>query len=134
MDIGVDQGVFHNDLVKTNDGKYIYKINEDRFEVNRFNRDFEQYKERRKDQMRKKLDEKLNILNRPVEPLPIYNQTVGEIAIGMKDAMLSILDDLLLFKINFHTFTKDGRLFYLGLVFILILIFIYFYDLLVKIN
>jgi len=134
MDIGVDQGVFHNDMIKTNDGKYIYKLNEDRYEINRFNRDFEQYKDRRRIEMRKRLDEKLAILNRQVEPLPIYNQSIGNIAIGAKDTLLSILDDLLLFNINFNTFTKDGRLFYLGIVLIIILIFIYFYDLMVAIN
>lgn len=130
MDIGIDQGAFHNDLIKTKDGKYIYKIDDNRFEIKRFNRDFEQYKERRKEQMRRKLDEKLAILNRPIEPIPIYNQTIGEIAIGAKDAFMGILDDILNFNLSFKILTKQGRLFYIGLISLSILVFVYLLDLL----
>ena len=128
MDVQIDQSVPRNDMIKEEDGKYIYRIDENRDEVDRFNRDFEQYKERRKKMMKIKLDEKLDRLNQPPEELPLYNQPVGSILIQTKDAWLNLLDDLLQFRFTLDTFTKENRLFHIGLTIVFVAIFMYVYS------
>lgn len=120
-----DMSNFNNDLIRTDDGKYYYRIEDDRFEVDRFNRQFEQYKQRRKEEMDKILQKKLDELNKPIPDTPIYNQPVGDILVQTKDEMLGILDDLLLYKFTSNTFIKNNRLFFIGILFLFVSIFIF---------
>ena len=78
--------------------------------------------------MNKKMEKKLEALSEPDVERPIYNKSIGEILIRTKDSMFGILDDLLSFKFEASTFTKDNRIFHIGIVilFIVILIFIYY--------
>lgn len=124
-----DNNKFGGYIYKDEEGKYIYKLNDSREEIDRFNRDFEQYKERRKKAMKEELDKKLEILNKEDNFDTIYNVTVGEILISTKDAIFGMLDDLLLFKFDYETFTKNNRLFYIGIVMIFIVFLIYLYIL-----
>jgi len=131
MDINVDQSVPRDDMVKLDSGLYKYRLEGDKFEIDRFNRDFEQYKERRKIEMKKKLDKKLEELNKPEEPIPIFNQSIGQILIQTKDALFNILDDLLQFKFTYETVLKDDRIFHLGITIVLITIFLLLYTVIV---
>ena len=131
MDINVDQNVPRDDMVKLDSGLYKYRLEGDKFEIDRFNRDFEQYKERRKIEMKKKLDKKLEELNKPEEPIPIFNQSIGQILIQTKDALFNILDDLLQFKFTYETVLKDDRIFHLGITIVLITIFLLLYTVIV---
>jgi hypothetical protein len=128
MNLGQDQATPRNDMIKKNNGTYIYKINENRFEVDRFNRDFDQYKIRRKLEMEESMRKRLEELNRPEPIPPVYQQPVGKILIDTKDAVFNIIDDLLQFKFNSSTFTKGGRLFYIGLLLLIIATLLYVYD------
>lgn len=116
MDIDIDLSTPRNDMIRDEEGKYIYRINEERNEIDRFNRDFNQYRERRKEEMKRKLDQKLAKLNEPIKETPIYNKPIGDILVSTKDAFFGILDDLM--KLNFGSdiFTKNNRLFHIGLV------------------
>lgn len=131
MDIDIDQADPRNDLIKENqDGKYIFKVDKDKFEIDRFNRVFDQYIDRRKEEMKKRMEQRLNELNKPVDPPPIYNLPLGEILIKTKDSMLNMLDDLLRFRFNLDTFTKNNRLFHIGVLTIIIGLVIYLYAVL----
>ncbi len=132
MDVGKDQASARQDMVKTNDGTYLYKINENRFEVDRFNRDFDQYKMRRKLEMSESMRRRLEELNTPEPEPPIYQQPIGKILIDTKDEIFNIIDDLLQFKISISTFTKANRLFYIGLIIIIIAVILYIYDLFIN--
>lgn len=128
MDVGVDLATPSNDLKRDEStGKYLYKINQNRFEVDRWNRDFEQYKERREKEKERKMKEKLDDLNKPVEKVPVYNLPLGQILINTKDALFEILDDLLQFHFEKETILKDDRLFYIGLILIIISLITYMY-------
>jgi uncharacterized protein YeaO (DUF488 family) len=124
MDIDVDQSTPRGDMKREPNGKYIYKLSPTKDDVDKFNRDFDQYKEQRKVEMQKQLDEKLAELNKPVIETPIYNQSVGEILIKTKDVVFDILDDLMQLKFEGILY-KNNRLFHIGLLLLLITIIMF---------
>jgi hypothetical protein len=131
---GVDRDLAEPDgsLKRVKDsGKYIYKINQNRFEVDRWNRDFEQYKERREKVKERKMKEKLDDLNKPIEKVPVYNLPLGKILINTKDAIFDILDDTLQFKFEKDTLLKENRLFYIGLSLMIIACVTYLYFMII---
>lgn len=131
MEVGQDLATPNNDLIRTDTGKYIYRIDGERFEVDRFNRDFEQYAERRRQVMDKTLNDKLEALNQPDPEPPVYEQPVGQILVDTKDGLFNLLDDLLQFKFSLDTFTKDNRLFFIGLTLVFIALFVLVYSMFV---
>ena len=91
MDVGIDQarpwaindkGEKYRDLVRFASGKYLYRMPNGELEIDRFNRDFDQYKERRRDTMRKniqKINESLQEPEEdPVNNIPISNTPVNK--------------------------------------------------------
>ena len=129
MQVGKDLSTPSNDLLRESDGKYIYKIGDNKFEIDKFNRDFEQYKTRRYEEMKQKMQQKLNELNIPEPEIPVYNLPVGEILVNAKDESFDTLDDLLQFKFTTTTITKNNRLFYFGFIIILIGLLVLIYKL-----
>jgi len=127
---GKDLGKASSDLRKFQDGSYFYQLDDQRFDVDKFNRDFEQYVRKRKDEQKRKLDDKLAQLNEPEPETLIYNKSIGNIFIDAKDSMFKFLDDLLQRKFTLDTFTKDNRLFYIGLVIVVIAVVIFLYNIL----
>jgi hypothetical protein len=132
MNIDVDQAVPRKDMVLQEDGKYIYvDQTNSKFDIDKFNRYYEQYRERRRATMQTKMQEKLAELNRPRTEIPVYNQSVPKIILDVKDSLFNLLDDLLQGKIELETFFKNNRLFYLGITLIFIAIFVYVYGVLI---
>jgi len=131
MDIGIDQGLPQGgDLKKIDNGKYFYKLDNGKFDIDKFNRDFDQYKDKRKIEMKEQLQKKLDDLNKKEPEIPAYNLSIGQTIINTKDTMVNTLDDLLQFKFNYETFSRDNRLYYLGLMFVIIgIIFFLYYSL-----
>ena len=119
MDLNVDQSDPRGDLYLDNEGKFYYKLDQDTLEIDRLNKDYNQYKKRRKINMAKKLDEKVGDINIHYSK-PITKQTLGEILVNTKDNMFYLLDDILQFKFSSKVFTENQRLFYIGLVFLCI--------------
>jgi hypothetical protein len=127
-DPAADLATPNNDLKRVEStGKYVYKINQNRFEVDRWNRDFDQYKQRREQEKERKMKEKLDDLNKPVDKIPVYNLPLGKILINTKDSIFDILDDLLQFRFEKETIIKDDRLFYIGLLLVIISMITYLY-------
>lgn len=127
MDINVDQGVPRGDLGRFESGKYLYELDDGTFDIDRFNRDFDQYKERRKREMQEKLDKRLSELNNPEPETPAYDLSIGQIAINIKDSIFNIIDDIINFKFSWNLLLKGNRLFYLGLVLIIFASIAYLY-------
>ncbi len=127
MDINVDQGAFQGNLGKTDEGKYLYKLDPTQFDIDKFNRDFEQYVDERKKSMQESIDKRLEELNRPPARTPVYDLSIGQISINTKDALFNTFDDLVHTKISTGTFLKENRLFYLGLTFIFVALIFFFY-------
>ena len=89
------------------------------FDLDKFNKKYEDVRKRRQKLLMNKQEDKLRKLNITTFKKKLHEYTVGEYAFGMKDAILGILGDLLRLQFTIQTFTKNNRLFYLGM-FILI--------------
>ena len=124
----LDQIQGNRDLVKLVDGSYLYVSKDGKFDIDRFNRDYDQYRIRRKDEMEKNIALKLAALNKPKPEVPIYQQSIGTILINTKDELFDTLDDVLQSKFELNTFTRNNRLFYIGLTMIFIACFIFLYT------
>jgi hypothetical protein len=95
-----------------------------------FNKNFEAEKDKQKI-INQFIDaEKLKLLNEQKEKKTLWQYNINEILIGLKDAWFDILDDLLQQNFNINIFTKEYRLFYIGLTFLIIGCIMYIYDLL----
>lgn len=125
MDVNIDQANPTDDFIGTDEGKYFYRTDTGEFDFDKFNLKFDQYKERRDAEKEKNMQEKLAKLNKPKKIIPIYGQPIGQVLIDTKNSLFELLDDILQGEINPITFTKNHRLFYIGLVLLFIAIFMY---------
>jgi len=95
------------------------------FDIKQFNTDFEKQLEDRKKAIERKEKDELEKLTQ-VEVLPkLHELSIARILINFKDSLFETLDDLLAFKFELETFTKNNRLFYLGLLIVLFVTFTY---------
>lgn len=60
-----------------------------------------------------------------------YNQTIFQIHDGIKHTWSNLLNDVLDHKFETNTFTKEHRLFYIGITFVIIVLIMCLYDTLV---
>ncbi len=127
MEIDKDFGMPNNDLVKQYDGKYIYKFSDGKLDIDHYNREFTQYSDKRRAEMKRVLAEKLEEMNKPKPVELIYDLSIGNIVINTKDAMFGILDDVVNLRFTNDIISKDNRLFYLGIVLIIIACLLFFY-------
>lgn len=93
-----------------------------------FNKKFEEQKLRIKNRSKKKEKELNSKLNNIVPYTPIYTQNLWSILVNLKNAWFDILDDLLNRKFSWEIFTKDSRLFYVGLTFCIIAIILFLLE------
>jgi hypothetical protein len=94
-----------------------------------FNKEFERMKEETKSKYKESNKKKLDKLSSTVIPIKtFYNQSVSEIFIGVKDTWFNILDDVLDQNFSVKIFTKENRLFYIGISLIIICIILIVYD------
>jgi hypothetical protein len=111
----------------TNDPSKAYTTN-GKFDLGKFNDAFAGQKESQK-KINNELDSyNLKMLGGDIVKKSLYQNDMGDIIIGIKNSWFFLMDDLLQQKISTNTFTKDNRLFYLGITFILIAIVMYIYN------
>jgi hypothetical protein len=89
----------------------------------KFNDMFNKTLSKQKIQNKVKQQVRIDGLNNKKEDVNIFDHSVGDTLINTKDAIFDILDDMLQFKFEKSTFTKENRLYYIG-IFILIIVFI----------
>lgn len=94
-----------------------------------FNQKFEQDKELTKQMIKSRERDRLEKLNQNEETKSLWNLSVIELLINTKDAWFETFDDLLDGKFSYDVFVKNNRLFYYGLTFILISIFVFVFSL-----
>lgn len=112
MDIGVDQGLPRGNLILTYDGRYFFKDKNGRIEIDRFSREFDQYKIRRIDHMENTIQ---NIQNNSQSKYIQYKISVTNIIININHTIQNIIYDLMNKKFTPNIFVKDNRSFYLGI-------------------
>jgi len=97
------------------------------FDLNKFNSAFSGMINETKLTNAKKDKKILDKLNKVEEAknVSLYNMSVVDFVIGIKDTWFNVLDDLLRLKLN--KVFEDNNLFFIGLTFILIAIFMYLY-------
>lgn len=103
---------------------------EDMFNINRFNKKFDEKimeQEIENDKLLKnKIEEEKN-----KQQDYFYDKSIGKILIDMKDNIIGIFSDLISGK-GFSSFTKDNRLFYLGVFLLLTIIIVEFFNNLIQ--
>jgi len=98
-----------------------------KLDLKKFNKEFERRKEIKKKESGEKIKKRLGILNKPVRTERIYDQSIGNILINIKNTWIGILDDLMDGNFNLTIFTTKNRLFYIGItiVFISLILFLF---------
>jgi len=100
----------------------------DRFDSKKFNQEFEKEIDIKKTRSKYIESEKLAKMSKEETTKSITNMTIAELLINIKDAWFDMIDDLLQNQFNLEIFTKNNRLFYIGLTLVVIIILIYIYD------
>jgi hypothetical protein len=99
-----------------------------KFDEKKFNKAFDEFKLNRRLDAREKEKSKLAQLAKAPEEKPFYKYSIGETLIAIKDNWFEILDDLLQYKIESKTFTKDLRPYFIGLTLIIVGVIIMLYQ------
>lgn len=98
------------------------------FNAAEFNKVFEQ-KIHEQNELNMKLDqERLAKLNSPGAPISIFSLSLMDIFIGIKDTLFGIIDDILTLKFSINIFTKNNRLYFLGIALMIVAVLLYLFD------
>lgn len=101
------------------------------FDLQKFNKAFEQNKVQTS-QINSSLEsQRLAKLNSLAPPLKPYQLSFSELLVGIKDSWFELIDELLQSQFYIETFTKKNRMFYIGLTIVIIVIIIYLYDVII---
>lgn len=128
-----DQNIWSVDVDRLNDNSGLAGIDmtpsdTKKFDLGRFNKEFERNKEITLESQRLKDLDKLNALAQETERVSLYDLSLLQIIVNAKDSWFNLLDDLLDQRFELSTFTKDNRLFYIGLTIIVFAIILYLYT------
>jgi hypothetical protein len=99
------------------------------FDLAQFNKTFERNKEIAKENQRIDDLNKLNALSRQTVQVGLYDLPLAQIIINIKNTWFNLLDDLLDQKFELQTFTKENRLFYIGITILFFAIIMYLFVL-----
>jgi len=97
------------------------------FDLGKFNIVFDRNKEIAKENQRISDLNKLNALAQDKPKISLYNLSLYELIVNTKDAWFGLLDDLLDQRLELITFTKDNRLFYIGLTILIFSVILYLF-------
>lgn len=101
-----------------------------RFDLGKFNKVFDINREITKKNQRVEEIQKLNKLSHVETMTSLYDLNISQILVNTKNTWFNLLDDLLEQRFQISTFTKDNRLFYIGLSVVFIAVVLYLYTLL----
>lgn len=99
-------------------------MDDNNFDEKKFNDEFEQNIEHNKKLQEKLKKQRLNELNGLHGDKRLYEYSISETFINMKDCVFDILDDILCLNVDTKLFTKNNRLYYIGILLIIVLILI----------
>lgn len=113
-------------------GAYLYNFSSGKFDVDKFNRVFDQYIDKRKNDQKIREQLMLKELNKKNPPIPLFDLPLGSIMINTKDVVFNTMSDILGGNLTTNVFVKENRLFYFGVLFICIAVLVYFYYILLS--
>ena len=99
-----------------------------KFDIGKFNDSFNKSKDDTKRSNYERDEYRLKMLSQTLTAKSLSESTISEIIIEIKNTWFYIMDDLLQQKFVISTFTKDNRLFYIGITFVIIAIIMYLYN------
>lgn len=105
--------------------------NPNKFNLGRFNKEFDRNKEIAAKNQDIKDAVKLSELSREDKKVSLYDLSIYQILINTKNAWFNFLDDILDRRFQLDTLTKENRLFYIGLTLLVIAIILYIYFMIV---
>lgn len=103
-----------------------------RFDLGKFNVVFDVNREITNRNQRVKDLQKLNELSRIETVKSLYDLNISQILINTKNTWFGLLDDLLDKRFELDTFTKDNRIFYIGLTIFFVAVILYLYNMIVE--
>lgn len=101
---------------------------DNKLDLQKFNLAFEKEKDLVKYNNKISEKDKLSKFQTATAKKSLSELSIFEILIGIKDTWFDLIDDLLQKQFNATTFTKNNRLFYIGVTIIVIIIILYLYD------
>ena len=105
------------------------------FDLATFNKTFNEHKDQTRKIDNELMKNKLGIMDeKEKNNKKLYDMSVLDIMIGIKDTWFNLIDDLLSKNISIDTFTKDNRLFYFGITILVITVALYTYNMLFSKN
>ena len=130
-------------IIRDPDNKNIWNVDPDdfysqadksdpnrRFDLGKFNKVFDVNREITKRNQRVEELEKLNRLSQVETRTSLYDLNMSQILVNTKNSWFNMLDDLLEQRFQVSTFTKENRLFYVGLTIVFICVILYLYTVL----
>lgn len=115
----------------TEDSSIIKSQSEDKFDLAQFNKKFDDAKKKMQLVRDESDQEQLSKLNNVAITKPLTSYSIGELMIGIKDTWFDTIDDILHFNITSDLMSKNNRLFFFGLTFLIIFVFLYLFDLII---
>jgi hypothetical protein len=105
-----------------------------KFDLAKFNIEFDRNKEIAKENQRISDLNKLNTLAQSQETVHVslYDLPLADIIINIKNSWFNLLDDLLDQKFEIETFTRENRLFYIGITILFFTIILYLYTMIIS--
>lgn len=101
------------------------------FDLGKFNIVFDRTKDVAKENQRINDLNRLNSLAEEKTPNNVYDLSLFQIIVNTKDAWFGLLDDLLEQRFELNTFTRDNRLFYIGVTILFFAVILYIYTIIV---
>ena len=101
------------------------------FDSEQFNKDFDKNIKLQQEENNLKKLQKLNELNKEQEKPKLYEQSVRDTLIKMKDIVYELLDDILQGRFNKNTLTKNNRMYYVGIFLLIVVMLLHFVELVV---
>jgi hypothetical protein len=106
------------------------KENKDKtsFDADKFNKKYDEINKNRQQLMNAREQTILSKMNKTSFNKKLHEYTIGELAFGMKNTIFDIINDLLNLNFTIDVFTKNNRLFYVGLFINIIVLIIYLFQ------
>lgn len=99
-----------------------------KFDMGKFNNAFEIDKQKQTDELKIYEKKKLDQLNNSNYVKPLYESTIFEILVGVKNTWFSLLDDVLHLNFTPDIITKENRIFFIGVTIVIMVFTIYLFD------
>jgi hypothetical protein len=98
------------------------------FDIDKFNKKYDEINKNRQQLMNAREQAILSKMNTTTFNKKLHEYTIGELAFGLKNTLFDIINDLLNFNLTSDVFTKNNRLFYVGLFINIIVLILYLFQ------